>query len=79
MHRLTLIGAYGRTYTDTAKMLNDWNKGKDFKVLNGPYCSIRDLPHMVRLHDRVDLMAHTGAIVTIAMRDTVPNPLDYII
>jgi hypothetical protein len=38
---LTLIGAYGREAT-----LADWKAGKDFQIVNGPYCSIRDLKRM---------------------------------
>lgn len=35
---LPLRGAYGRQ-----TLLADWNAGKDFQIVNGPYCSIRDL------------------------------------
>lgn len=35
---LELRGAYGRK-TDMA----DWRAGKDFKIVNGPYCSNRDI------------------------------------
>ena len=40
---LELHGAYGR---DTN--MTDWAEGKDFKILGGPYCSIRDLDFMMR-------------------------------
>ena len=40
---LELRGAYGRDAT-----LADWKSGKDFKITNGPYCSIRDLEEMRR-------------------------------
>ena len=32
-----LTGAYGREATES-----DWLQGKDFKIVSGPYCSIRD-------------------------------------
>lgn len=32
-----LTGAYGREAAES-----DWNNGKDFKIVSGPYCSIRD-------------------------------------
>ena len=64
-YKLTLIGAYGRTYTTKDAILKDWNAGKDFAVCNGPYCSIRDLPHMVRLNDYVELMCNTGERIPI--------------
>ena len=34
---LYLTGAYGREATEA-----DWDNGKDFKIVSGPYCSIRD-------------------------------------
>lgn len=37
-----LIPAYGRSYKDHAEMQTDWLLGKDFKILHGPYTSIRD-------------------------------------
>lgn len=40
---LELIPAYGRTYSDPKVMMQDWEDGKDFKIVGGPYCSIRDL------------------------------------
>ena len=32
-----LTGAYGREATES-----DWLQGKDFQIVSGPYCSIRD-------------------------------------
>ena len=43
MKSLELHGCYGR---DTN--MTDWAEGKDFKILGGPYCSIRDLDIMIR-------------------------------
>ena len=34
---LYLTGAYGREAAES-----DWDNGKDFKIVSGPYCSIRD-------------------------------------
>lgn len=34
---LFLMGAYGREATE-----KDWIAGLDFKIVSGPYCSIRD-------------------------------------
>lgn len=38
-----LVPAYGRKYHGSIDMLQDWVSGKDFKIQNGPYTSIRDL------------------------------------
>ena len=34
---LYLTGAYGREAIES-----DWDNGKDFKIVSGPYCSIRN-------------------------------------
>jgi len=41
-HTLNVTPAYGTVYVDEMQMLDDWNNGKDFKIINGPYFSIRD-------------------------------------
>jgi len=40
--QLVLTPAYGKTYVTKEDMLTAWKAGKDFKILNGNYCSIRD-------------------------------------
>ena len=35
-------GAYGRKYDTLEDVLIDWLEGLDFKVISGPYFSIRD-------------------------------------
>lgn len=35
--------AYGRVYETPLHAMDAWQQGKDFKVVDGPYCSIRDL------------------------------------
>jgi hypothetical protein len=40
---ITLTAAYGRKYTTEAEAMAAWKSGLDFKILNGPYCSIRDI------------------------------------
>lgn len=38
--------AYGRKYNSKEELKADWKAGKDFKILNGPYFSIRDFEAM---------------------------------
>jgi hypothetical protein len=52
MKSFTLVPAYGRKYATEEAMLKDWKDGLDFKILGGPYCSIRDLDYMKK--ERVD-------------------------
>lgn len=42
MDTLIVVPAYGRKYYSAAVALQDWKDGKDFRILSGPYCSIRD-------------------------------------
>jgi len=42
MKYIYLEGAYGRTYDNGWQAEADWLAGKDFKIVDGPYCSIRD-------------------------------------
>ena len=39
---IQLVPAYGRTYDTGPQAWEDWEAGKDFRILGGPYCSIRD-------------------------------------
>lgn len=37
-----LLPAYGRTYKTKQECIQDWTAGRDFKIVGGPYCSVRD-------------------------------------
>lgn len=43
MYGLILLPAYGRDYATPEACQSDWEAGKDFLILDGPYCSIRDI------------------------------------
>lgn len=45
---IILVPAYSRIYTKKNDMLKDWKSGKDFKIMAGPYCSIRDKESMLK-------------------------------
>lgn len=40
---LVVMPAYGRSYKSREEVTEAWKSGKDFKIVNGPYCSIRDI------------------------------------
>ena len=63
---LTLIGAYGRVYPNVSTMIKDWFNGKDFKILNGPYCSIRDIRHIAMQYDTIELLTDSGETMRLA-------------
>lgn len=55
---LVLVPAYGRHYATVAKMREDWEAGKDFRIVGmGCYTSVRDIKRLqadassVTLHD----------------------------
>ena len=49
---ITLLPAYGRKYTTKESALLDW---KDFKIVMGPYCSIRDIDMMKSQFDGIQV------------------------
>jgi len=53
---VVLMPAYGRKYKNGIDALADWKAGKDFKVVNGPYCSIRDLHQLNASSVWIDLV-----------------------
>ena len=40
--QIVLQAAYGRFYKTEERAVNAWKNGADFKIVNGPYCSVRD-------------------------------------
>jgi hypothetical protein len=40
---VNLIAAYGRSYATAEAAISAWKSGKDFKIMGGPYTSIRDI------------------------------------
>lgn len=48
-----LTAAYGAVYKTDTEVLEAWNAGKDFKVMRGPYCSIRDVSYLKQTSSRV--------------------------
>jgi hypothetical protein len=46
LNSLILMPAYGRVYLTEDAAMADWKAGKDFRIVNGPYCSVRDLAKM---------------------------------
>lgn len=55
---LKLYGAYGREAN-----LKDWLEGLDFRILGGPYCSIRDVPTMAKQFDVLEFISRNGEII----------------
>ena len=60
MYNLILKGAYGRHYATKEQALTDWKAGKDFKIVGGPYCSIRDVATLKARHNNLILSATDG-------------------
>ena len=47
--------AYGRTFSTPENLRIAWNSGKDFKMLGGPYFSVRDRDTLKPLYDMIEL------------------------
>lgn len=62
---IVLKPAYGRKYKTIEEAEQDWNDGKDFRILCGPYCSIRD----------TDLLKHMGHAVVLTTGDLKINKI----
>lgn len=45
---IVLRAAYGRKYQTKEQALDAWVAGKDFKIFQGPYCSIRDYSELLQ-------------------------------
>ena len=44
--QIVLVPAYGRKYKNKEAAVVDWYAGKDFKIDNGPYTSIRNINYL---------------------------------
>lgn len=53
MTMLYVTGAYGRTYTTAERLKADWEAGKDFMIIGGPYTSIRDTQAILKDFDQI--------------------------
>lgn len=53
---IVLVPAYNRKYATSHEAVEAWKSGKDFRIVNGPYCSIRDLNRMSASSVWIDLI-----------------------
>lgn len=60
---LFLTAAYGRKYNTREQALSAWQSGKDFKIEDGPYCSIRDLDLMRQDFANIYILYERGSIL----------------
>lgn len=52
-NQLMIMPAYGRQYKTVLEAKADWDAGKDFKVVNGPYLSVRDIYYLKNTYTSV--------------------------
>ena len=55
MNTLHAVPAYGRTYTSKIDLVKDWIDGKDFRMENGSYFSIRDYDLLSKTYNYDDI------------------------
>ena len=56
MNKLFLVPAYGRIYNTKHEALKAWSDGKDFRISDGPYTSIRDFMLFFEEYDEIYLV-----------------------
>lgn len=44
MKVLLVLGAYGHKYRNSKEVCDDWWRGEDFLVVDGPYINIEEVP-----------------------------------
>ena len=67
---LALRGAYGRQYSSADEVRADWNDGKDFKIVGGPYCSIRDIESLKNIgYERIAVPGSNGECYVIDFQE----------
>ena len=62
---IVLLPAYGRQYSTLDEAEADWTAGKDFRILKGPYCSIRDAQLLKDMSYEIVLKAGKQIRITI--------------
>ena len=65
---LMIMPAYGRQYKTTEEAKADWNAGKDFKVVCGPYLSIRNIEHLKVTIECLERPPHLSGLILSALR-----------
>lgn len=65
MQLMTLVGAYGKNYQTPEQVTAAWEAGKDFKIIGGPYCSIRDIEEMKRMAVVITIRYGLGQLMTL--------------
>lgn len=53
---IRLLPAYGRMYVTKAQALEQWAEGFDFKIIGGPYTSVRDINFLIEHFDEIKIL-----------------------
>ena len=62
---LFLTAAYGRKYETAKQALIAWHQGSDFKIVDGPYCSVRDYELLLQDFSNVYICYGEGSLVQV--------------
>ncbi len=66
---IILIPAYGRKYNTIDEANKDWLDGKDFKIAQGPYTSVRDLAALKEQFGSVVIYIGSAQLCTLHVGD----------
>lgn len=61
--------AYGRTCNNANDLRTMWENGKDFKIVGGPYFSIRDTAVLKQRYGMIEIECYTGVCIHINLGD----------
>ena len=62
---LFLQAAYGRSYATAEAAICAWKAGKDFLIVGGPYCSIRNIKEMEKEFPSGIYILYSGGVIQI--------------
>lgn len=66
MEKLELLPAVWNGWYETKeKAVKAWTAGKDFKIRNGPYCSIRDKEILLKKYSSIFIEYKVGELVRV--------------
>ena len=71
IEKLFVHGAYGRQYESWDAAKSDWLGGRDFKIFEGPYFSIRDFLDMAGMYQSIVFLDNSGGLTYLCLDGVV--------
>jgi hypothetical protein len=65
---LNILPAYRGPYATRTEAAKDWAQGKDFKIVCGPYCSVRDVGELSRRYTHLAINIANGQPLIVELK-----------